>query len=250
MQLDWKQQHAADLSRRQMESKQALSQLTSSVQKLEEKLHEIMAWQVRSTSLQPSARKLHEQSEKDSCSSSIAEGSLSAAQRQSASRLSSMCLEDRDGLDAEQIAWAKKAKHTAQWVQQSTMAEQREDGGPGVSKFVRAECSRQGPCQESTAAVSEGQEDQLVSCHLSHQGSTVSVNLNANACHDSPERAQQHAAQNRYSRWLTTVGIVEDASEQLKVRNHNPGPGARAVSYARLLMDCASGELNSESLHA
>lgn len=247
MQLDWKQQHAADLNRRQTESKQALSRLSSSVQKLEEKLHEVMAWQVCSTSLQPSAHKLHEQSEKDSCSSSIAESSLSAAQRRSASRASSVCLEAGDGLDAEQIALAHKAKHTAQWVQQSTLAEQTEDDGHGVSKPVQAEYSRQGPCQESnTATALEGQEDQLISCHLSEQDPYVCVNL----CHDLTEQVQQQAAQTRYFKWLTTVGIVEDASEQLKVRNHNPGPGARSVSYARLLIDCASSELHNESLSA
>ena len=248
VQLDWKQQHAADLSKRQMESKQALGQLSSSVQKLEEKLHEVMAWQVRSTSLQPSARKLDSPSQKHSCSSSIAEGSLSAAQRLSASRASSVCLENGDGLDAEQVALANKAKHTAQWVQQSTTAKQQEDDEPRVSASVHTEHSIQGSCRESNiAAVSERQEEQLVSCHLSHQDSNVSVNLCVNACHDSDEQVQQQAAQTRYSRWLATVGIVEDASEQLKVRNHNPGPGARSVSYARLLIDCASTELHTES---
>lgn len=247
MQLDWKQQHAADLSRRQLESKQALGQLSSSVQKLEEKLHEVMAWQVRSSSLQPSACKLHGQSQKHSCSSSIAEDSLSAAQRQSASRASRVFLENGDGLDAEQVILANKAKHTAHWVQQSTTAKQQEGDEPGVSASVHA---MQGSCQESNiAAVSERQQ-QLVSCHLSHPDSNVSVNLCVNACHDSDEQVQQQAAQTRYSRWLATVGIVEDASQQLKVRNHNPGPGARSVSYARLLIDCASTEMQSEILAA
>ena len=234
-----------------MESKQALSQLSSSVQKLEEKLHEVMAWQVRSTSLQPSACKLHGQCGKDSCSSSIAEGCLSAAQRQSASGASSVCLEDGDGLDVEQIALANQAKHTAQWVQQSTVAEHCEDEEPGVSASVQAEHSLQEPCQESnTAPASERPKAQLVSCHLIHQDSNFSVNSCINACDDSAKQGQYRVAKTTYSRWLTAVGIVEDASEQLKVCNHNPGPGARSVSYARLLIDCTNSELHGESLAA
>ena len=162
-----------------------------------------------------------------------------------------MCLEDGDGLDAEQSALANQAKHTAQWVQQSTRTEQCEDEEPGAPSSVQAEHSIQEPCQESnTEAALERQKAQLVSCHLSHQDSNFSVNLCVNACDDSAEQPQQQVAQTRYSRWLTAVGIVEDASEQLKVRNHNPGPGARSVSYARLLVDCANSELHGESLVA
>lgn len=254
MQLDWKQQHAADVSRHQMESKQALSQLSSSVQQLEEKLHEVMAWQLRSSSLQASACRPHAQSGRHSCSSSIAEGSSPAGQRHSASRPSSMCLEDTVGLDTEQIALANKAKHISQWVQQSTVAEHGEHHEPSGLADVQAEHSIQEPTQEGDTAAALDQtvsnDDQLVSCQLSHQDSTVSVNLCINAHHHSAEQMQQQAARTRYSKWLTIVNIVEDASEQLKVRNHNPGPGSRSVSYAHLLIDCANSESHSESLAA
>ena len=240
MQLGWKQQHAADLSRRQMESKQVLSQLSSSVQQLEEKLHEVMAWQVRSSSLQPSAHNPHAQSDKKSCSSSIAEGGLTAARRNSVSRSSSVCLEDADGLDAEQMALAHKAKHIAKWVQQSSVTEHTEAHEPGDSATVPTEDSMQGPCQEVNTAALSSRQDQLVSCCLSHQNSIVSVNLCINLHHESAEEVRQQAARTKYCRWLTAVGIVQDASEQLKVRNHNPGPGAKSVSYARLLIDCTN----------
>lgn len=233
-----------------MESKQALSQLSSSVQQLEEKLHEVMAWQLRSSSLQASAHRPHAQSGKHSCSSSIAEGSLSAVQRHSASRPSSIFLKDAVGLDTEQVALANKAKHISQWVQQSTIAEHGEDHEPSVLASVQAEHSIQEPYQEgdTAAALDQRQQDQLVSCQLSHQDSIVSVSLCLNADHHSAEQVQQQAARTRYSRWLTAVNIVDDASEQLKVRDHNPGPGAQAVSYARLLIDCANSESHTESL--
>ena len=91
--------------------------------------------------------------------------------------------------------------------------------GMVFQNLCKLKYSRQGPCQESnTATALEGQEDQLISCHLSEQDPYVCVNL----CHDPTEQVQQQAAQTRYFKWLTTVGIVEDASEQLKVRNHKP----------------------------
>lgn len=219
---------------------QALSQLSSSVQKLEEKLHEAMAWQVCSTSRHASARKLDAQSGKHSCSSSIAEDGLTSASKRSASKTSCLCLEN---MDADQIALANKAKQVATWVQQSTMADRREDHEPEISSPVPAEHSMlQEPRQEgNTAAALDGQ-DQLVSCHLTHQDSDVSVNICINAEHDSAEQTRQQVAQTRYSKWLTAVSVVEDASEQLKVRNHNPGPGAKPVSYAQLLIDCAESD--------
>lgn len=239
MQLDWKQKHAADLSRHQKESKLALSQLSSSVQQLEDKLREAMAWQVCSTSRHAGARRPYAQSGRHSCSSSIAEGGLTSAHKPSAFKSSSQCLEE--DLDAEQIALASKAKHIATWVQQSTMTDRREDYGPDVSSSVPAEHSGlQEPCQEGSTAAALDRQGQLVSCHLTHQDSNVSVNICINAQHDLAEQLQQQAAQTRYSKWLTAVGIVEDASEQLKVRNHNPGPGAKPVSYAQLLIDCAA----------
>ncbi|KAL3159702.1 hypothetical protein ABBQ38_010108 [Trebouxia sp. C0009 RCD-2024] len=238
MQLDWKQQHAADLSRHQKESKLALSKLSSSVQQLEDKLHEAMAWQVCSSSRHAGVRRPPAHSGKHSCSSSVAEGGLTSAHKPSASKTSSVCLEDSD---AEQIALASKAKHIATWVQQSTMTDRREDYEPDVSSSVPAEHSGlQELCQEANTAAALDRQDLLVSCHLTHQDLNVSVEICINAQHDSAEQLQQQAAQTRYSKWLTAVGVVEDASEQLKVRNHNPGPGAKPVSYAQLLVDCAA----------
>lgn len=155
-------------------------------------------------------------------------------------------------MDTEQVAFANKAKHISQWVQQSTIAEHGEDREPHVLVSVQAEHSIQEPSQEgdTVAALDQRQEDQLVSCQLSHQDSTVSVRVCINADHHSAEQVQQLAARTRYSRWFTAVNIVDDASEQLKVRNHNPGPGARSVSYARLLIDCANSESHSEPLAA
>ena len=240
LQLDWKQQHAADISRREIESKQALSQLTSSVQQLENKLHEVMARQARGSSQQASTRKQHAQSGKHSRSDSIAEGDLIAAGVHSASRTSSVSLEESKGLDAQQVALAKKAKHIADWVQQSEMPDQSEEHESGVSRFATAEHSFQKLPREGNAAESQS-EDQLVSCSLTHHDSIVSNNLCSKGSSDSmAEQKQRQTAQTRYLRWLTAVGIVEDATQQLKVRNHNPGPGATTISYARLLQDCAS----------
>ena len=201
-----------------------------------------MARQARSSSQQASTSRQYAQSGKHSRSDSIAASGLIAAGVHSASRASSISLEEAKGFDAEQIALAKKAKHIAQWVQQSEMPDQSEVHEVGVSRTATAEHSFLKEPQDGTAAAAANQsEDQLVSCSLTHHDSSISIDLRTKESSDcTAEQKQQQNAQTRYSRWLTAVGVVEDATQQLKVRNHNPGPGAITVSYARLLRDCAS----------
>jgi len=256
LQFDWRQQHAADLAQRHLESKQALGQLAGSLKCLEDTLHAVMAQQSHSTVAQASVCKQHARSSKQSNTSSIAEGALIPARLHSASRASSVSLEDTNGhhsRDTEQVALAQKAAHVAKWVQQSHQgsAIDRTDQ-PCDSAAATAEDDTISPHQ----SVLDQEElssmaDRLVSCELSHQQSLVSVNLHVNADHDpgldQPSSAgsdkQQRAAQTRYSKWLAWVSIVEDACSQLNVRNHNPGPGAKSVTYAQLLQDCASSAL-------
>ena len=241
LQLDWKQQHEAAISRREMESKQAFSQLLKSVQCLEDKLHEVMARQTHNSSQQLPAHKQRAHCGKHSCSSSIAEGDLIAAGAHSDAGASSVSLERAIGPESEQIAFAKKAKHIAKWVRQAEVPDPREDQGlaePRDALAAHSLLEEQRQC--STSAAASQSIDQPVA-GLTCQESSEYVRLCKGAKGDTAaDQKQQQAAQTRYSRWLTAVGIVEDASEQLKVRNHNPGPGAKSVSYACLLRDCAS----------
>ena len=255
LQFDWRQQHAADLAQRQLESKQTLCQLAGSLKSLEDKLHEAMAQQSHFHTAHASMYKHHTRSARHSTANSSAEGQLIPARLQSVSRSSSASLEDADfqpSRDAEQAALAKKTAHVAKWVQQSggmSIQQQHQDAAQdSLPEDVHCVQHLEANHQEAASQVEhEHAADQLVFCQLSHMDSTVSVNLHVNADQDGerPFRIdrQQQAAQSRYAKWLVSVGIVEDACSQLTVRNHNPGPGAKSVSYAQLLLDCASSAL-------
>ncbi len=256
LQFDWRQQHAADLAQRQLESKQILCQLAGSLKSLEDKLHEAMAQQSHFHTAHASVYKHHTRSGRHSTANSSAEGQLIPARLQSVSRSSSASLEDADlqpSRDAEQAAMAKKTAHIAKWVQQSgnsmSIQQQHQDAAQD-SLPEDVLCVQHPEAKHQEAASQEDHEhaaDQLVSCQLSHMDSIVSVNLHVNADQDGerPSRIerQQQAAQTRYAKWLVSVSTVEDACSQLTVRNHNPGPGAKSVSYAQLLVDCASSAL-------
>ena len=255
LQFDWRQQHAADLAQRQRESKQTLCQLAGSLKSLEDKLHEAMAQQSRFHTAHASMYKHHTKSGRHSTANSSAEGQLIPARLQSVSRSSSASLEDADfqpSRDAEQAALAKKTAHIAKWVQQSgsmSIQQQRQEAAQD-SLPEDINCVQKPEAKHQEAASQEEHEhaaDQLVSCQLSHVDSTVSVNLHVNADQDGerPSRyeRQQQAAQTKYAKWLVSISVVEDACLQLTVRNHNPGPGAKSVSYAQLLLDCASSAL-------
>ena len=254
LQFDWRQQHAADVAQRQLESKQTLCQLAGSLKSLEDKLHEAMAQQSHFHTAHASMYKLHTRSGRHSIANSSAEGQLIPARLQSASRSSSASLEDADfkqSRDAEQAALAKKTAHIAKWVQQSgSMSIQQQHQDVAQDSLPEdVHCVQYPEANHQEAAPQEEHEhaaDQLVSCQLSHMESTVSVNLHVNADQDGEQpfrNERQQAAQTRYAKWLVSVCTVEDACSQLTVRNHNPGPGAKSVSYAQLLVDCASSAL-------
>lgn len=255
LQFDWRQQHAADLAQRQLESKQTLCQLAGSLKSLEDKLHEAMAQQSHFHTAHASMYKHHTRSGRHSNASSRAEGQLIPARLQSVSRSSSASLEDADfkqSRDAEQADLAKKTAHIAKWVQQSGSMSIQQQHQDAVQDSLPEDvhCVQYPEANHQEAASQEEHEhaaDQLVSCQLSHMESTVSVNLHVNADQDgerpSRNERQQQAAQTRYAKWLVSVSIVEDACSQLTVRNHNPGPGSKSVSYAQLLLDCASSAL-------
>ncbi len=256
LQFDWRQQHAADLAQRQLESKQTLCQLAGSLKSLEDKLHEAMAQQSQFHTAHASMYQHHTKSGKRSTANSSAEGQLIPARLQSVSRNSSASLEDTDlqpSRDAEQAALAKKAAHIAKWVQQSGNSMSIQQQHQDAAQHSLPEdiiCAQYPEAKHQEAASQEDHEhaaDQLVVCQLSHMDSIVSVNLHVNADQDGerPSRIerQQQAAQTRYAKWLVSISTVEDACSQLTVRNHNPGPGAKSVSYAQLLVDCASSAL-------
>ncbi|DBA82655.1 hypothetical protein WJX77_012224 [Trebouxia sp. C0004] len=248
--FDWRQ-HAADLAQRQLESKQTLGQLAGSLKSLEDKLHEAMAQQSHFHTAHTSMYKHHARSGRHSNASSISEGQLIPAGLQSVSRTSSASLEDTDfeqSRDAEQAALARTTAHIAKWVQQSgsISIQQQHQNVMQDSLPEDIQCVLNPEANHQEAASQEAHEhaaDQLVSCQLCHMEATVSVNLHVNADQDgerpSRDERQQQAAQTRYAKWLVSVSIVEDACSQLTVRNHNPGPGAKSVSYAQLLLDCA-----------
>ena len=251
LQFDWKQQHAADLARRQLESKQALGQLAGSLKCLEDKLHEVMAQQSHFHEIQARLCKPCVRSGRHSDASSTDERQLIPARLQSASRTSSASLDDTDcdqQQGAEQVALARKAAHVAKWVQQSSnmRAQQRSDAVQSCPAEAAPTIQHQHAAQQDAdnEAEHKGEAEQLVSCQLSHQEAAVSVNLHVHAAHDSGRPSlserQQRAAQTRYAKWLMSVCIVEDACSQLNVRNHNPGPGVKSVTYAQLLRDCAN----------
>ena len=253
LQFNWRQQHAADLAQCQLESKQTLCQLAGSLKSLEDKLHEAMAQQSHFHTAHASMYKHYKKSGRHSTANSSAEGQLIPARLQSVSRSSSASLEDADLQPSRDAEQAKQTAHIAKWVQQSgnsmSIQQQHQDAAQD-SLPEDVFCVQNPEATHQEAAHQEDHEhaaDQLVSCQLSHMDSIVSVNLHVNADQDGEQpcrnERQQQAAQTRYAKWLVSVSTVEDACLQLTVRNHNPGPGAKSVTYAQLLIDCASSAL-------
>lgn len=239
-----REQHAADLAQHQLESKQSMNQLASSLQRLEDTLHDVMAKHTHGTVVQASTSQQHAKSGIHSNTSSVADGKLIAARLQSFSRASTASHEDPVCQDTEEIALAQKAAHIAQWVQQSGTADSEIAQPRTLIEFGPADVSNHGSRQQTgDQAVCSNKADQLVSCQLSHQGSLILVNLHVNPDHPAISYKQQNAAQSRYAKWLASVSVVEDACSQLNVRNHNPGPGTKSVTYAKLLQDCADSAL-------
>lgn len=229
------------MAQHQAENKQSMSKLAGSLRQLEDRLHELMARQPCSEPNLASNSKQHGLQGK--LSSSVDGSVIAAARGQSAS--SEVRSEDKEYADIieDEVALAQKAAHVAKWVQQSGTAQSSQQHPTADANHTDGS-SEELFEQQSQQAQHSINEEQHVSCHLSQHDTDVSLDLQVRPGQDAQTCEKlQRAAQTRYEKWSASVSIVEDACSQLKVRNHNPGPGAKSASYAQLLLECASDVL-------